>query len=296
MVKKGALPPTKVTAGLGGVKGGGQMAPSCEHQGSYCGEGEIWLLLKPLQLFLPAQCYESELTQASLHNLKLQINLQISSLQEQSSSQTWPVPKPGGGRGLLVLMGRGSYPTLRWSTKASVRQVAAVIASRLLFSGGRGKGIGVATWFLRGGTEGFLPIYYYSASCGNIATNLRVPEVKRTFSNINTFHFRDEEAGTLRGEATRLGALTSRWQRPGLLPPRRSFPTFLAYRLLTPGFQAQAQETSAPHTFRWFPDSKNPTFVGSPTPSSLQGASLPTSRMRGCLDQSAQRSMSKGRD
>lgn len=31
--------------------------------------------------------------------------------------------------------GGGSYPTLRWSTKASVRQVAAVMASCRLFSG-----------------------------------------------------------------------------------------------------------------------------------------------------------------
>lgn len=46
--------PLEVTAGLGGVKGHGQMASSRERQGGYCWEGEIWLLLhRPQLLPLP---------------------------------------------------------------------------------------------------------------------------------------------------------------------------------------------------------------------------------------------------
>lgn len=44
----------EVTAGLGGVKGHGQMASSRERQGGYCWEGEILLLLhRPQLLPLP---------------------------------------------------------------------------------------------------------------------------------------------------------------------------------------------------------------------------------------------------
>lgn len=90
VVKEGALPPAEVTAGLGGVKGGGQMASSWEHQGSYRGEGEGNLAASPTTAAAPpCAMLAVGADQAALHKVKLGggrlgDEWNISSPQEQS--------------------------------------------------------------------------------------------------------------------------------------------------------------------------------------------------------------------
>ena len=171
-----------------------------------------------------------------------------------------------------------------------------MIASLLLFSGGRGKATGVRLGLLRGDAEGFPPFHDYSASFGNISNNLRVEELKRTLPNINTFHFRGEEAGTLRWGSDLPRDTSGSVAASRTLDSHAFCSHFLGLRIGTSGIPSPGSGNKLPTPVSVVSGLRECDLCRIPNTLLPSGASLPTSTRRGCLGQSAQGSMSRGWD